>query len=59
MSILNLISFLGIFGLCFIAWLFSENRRLRYFPWRVMVTGILLQLALGAAVFCFRQHEMR
>ncbi len=53
MSILNLISFLGIFGLCFIAWLFSENRRLRYFPWRVMVTGILLQLALGAAVFLF------
>ena len=53
MSILNLISFLGIFGLCFIAWLFSENRRLRYFPWRIMVTGILLQLALGAAVFLF------
>ncbi|PZV17557.1 MAG: nucleoside:proton symporter [Leptolyngbya sp.] len=53
MSILNLISFLGIFGLCFIAWLFSENRRLRYFPWRVMITGILLQLALGAAVFLF------
>jgi concentrative nucleoside transporter, CNT family len=53
MSILNLISFLGIFGLCFIAWLFSENRRLRYFPWRVMIMGILLQLALGAAVFLF------
>jgi CNT family concentrative nucleoside transporter len=53
MSILNLISFLGIFGLCFIAWLFSENRRPRYFPTRVVVTGILLQLALGAAVFWF------
>lgn len=51
MTILNLISFLGIFGLCFIAWLFSENRRMRYFPWRVMITGILLQLILGACVF--------
>jgi len=51
MTILNLISFLGIFGLCFVAWLFSENRRMRYFPWRVMITGILLQLVLGACVF--------
>lgn len=51
MTILNLISFLGIFGLCFIAWVFSENRSMRYFPWRVMITGILLQLALGACVF--------
>lgn len=51
MTILNLISFLGIFGLCFIAWLFSENRRRRYFPWRVVITGILLQLFLGACVF--------
>jgi CNT family concentrative nucleoside transporter len=51
MTILNLISFLGIFGLCFIAWVFSENRRMRYFPWRVMITGILLQLVLGACVF--------
>lgn len=49
--ILNLISFLGIFGLCFIAWVFSENRRMRYFPWRVVITGILLQLVLGACVF--------
>ncbi|MBF2028558.1 MAG: nucleoside:proton symporter [Oscillatoriales cyanobacterium C42_A2020_001] len=51
MTILNLISFLGIFGLCFIAWVFSENRRMRYFPWRVVITGILLQLVLGACVF--------
>lgn len=51
MTILNLISLLGIFGLCFIAWIFSENRSLRYFPWRVMIVGILLQLILGACVF--------
>ncbi|MBD2089357.1 nucleoside:proton symporter [Microcoleus sp. FACHB-1515] len=48
---LNAISFLGIFGLCAIAWLFSENRSFKYFPWRVVIMGILLQLALGALVF--------
>jgi concentrative nucleoside transporter, CNT family len=48
---LNLISFLGIFGLCAIAWLFSENRSFKYFPWRVVIMGILLQLVLGALVF--------
>ena len=51
MPTLNLISFFGIFGLCFIAWVFSENRRMRYFPWRVMFAGIALQLILGACVF--------
>ncbi len=50
-SILNLISVLGIFGLCAIAWLFSENRSLKYFPWRVMIGGILVQLVIGALVF--------
>lgn len=53
MSILNLISLLGIFGLCFVAWLFSENRSLRVFPWRLMIMGILLQLVFGAAIFLF------
>jgi CNT family concentrative nucleoside transporter len=53
MPILNLISFIGIFGLCAIAWLFSENRNLRYFPWRVAGIGILLQLILGFFVFLF------
>ena len=50
MSLLNLVSLLGIFGLCAIAWLFSENRSFKYFPWRVMMMGILLQLILGAFV---------
>ncbi|MGI0488661.1 NupC/NupG family nucleoside CNT transporter [Pantanalinema rosaneae CENA516] len=53
MSVLNAISFFGIFGLCLIAWAFSENRRPRYFPWRVVIMGILLQLVLGALVFLF------
>lgn len=49
MSYLNLVSFLGIFGLCGVAWLFSENRK--RIPWRVLVWGIGLQLLLGLFVF--------
>ncbi len=48
---LNLLSLLGIFGLCLIAWLFSENRRV--VPWRVIIGGIVLQLVLGFLVFQF------
>jgi CNT family concentrative nucleoside transporter len=51
MSFLNIISFLGIFFLCAIAWLFSENRNPKYFPWRVVIVGIVLQLILGALIF--------
>ncbi|MBW4522037.1 MAG: nucleoside:proton symporter [Scytolyngbya sp. HA4215-MV1] len=46
---LNGLSFLGIFGLCAIAWLGSENRRI--IPWKVIFWGIGLQLVLGALVF--------
>lgn len=46
---LNVISFLGIFGLCFIAWLGSENRST--IPWKVMFWGIGLLLVVGALVF--------
>ncbi|WP_293338629.1 nucleoside transporter C-terminal domain-containing protein [Microcoleus sp. CAWBG58] len=53
MSIYNFISFLGIFGLCGIAWIFSENRQVRYIPWRVIIWGIGLQLVLGFLVFLF------
>ncbi|MFE1743875.1 nucleoside transporter C-terminal domain-containing protein [Coleofasciculus sp. H7-2] len=48
---LNLISFLGIFGLCAIAWLFSEHKRI--IPWRVIIWGIGLQLVLAFLVFKF------
>ncbi|NJO42544.1 MAG: nucleoside:proton symporter [Cyanobacteria bacterium CRU_2_1] len=51
MIFLNIISLVGIFGLCAITWIFSENRNPKYFPWRVVVMGILLQLGLGALVF--------
>ncbi len=46
---LNLLSFIGIFALCGIAWLTSENRRL--IPWRTIAWGIGLQLILGLFVF--------
>lgn len=48
---LNVISFFGIFGLCAIAWLFSEKKRI--IPWRVIIWGIGLQLLLAFFVFQF------
>jgi CNT family concentrative nucleoside transporter len=51
MTYLNALSLAGIFGLCLVAWIFSENRSPRVFPWRVVIAGILLQLVLGACVF--------
>lgn len=47
----NLVSFLGLFGLCFVAWLFSEDRKV--IAWRVIGIGIALQLILGFFVFQF------
>ena len=49
--LLNLISLLGIVGLCVIAWLGSENKRV--IPWNVLVWGIGLQLFVGLIVFVF------
>ena len=46
---LNLLSFLGIFGLCAIAWLFSEDRG--RVPWKLIGWGIGLQLVIGLLVF--------
>jgi CNT family concentrative nucleoside transporter len=51
MTWLNLLSFVGIFALCGIAWLGSENRRV--IPWKVVIWGIALQLGLGLLVFSF------
>jgi concentrative nucleoside transporter, CNT family len=55
MGFLNMISLIGIFGLCAIAWLFSENRDPKYFPWRVVTVGLLLQFATGFVVFVLPQ----
>ncbi|MEA5538402.1 nucleoside transporter C-terminal domain-containing protein [Limnoraphis robusta Tam1] len=49
--LLNLISLLGIVGLCTIAWLGSENRRV--ISWNVIIWGIGLQLLVGLVVFVF------
>jgi CNT family concentrative nucleoside transporter len=49
MTYLNFVSFFGIFGLCFVAWIFSEDRRV--IPWRVIIWGIGLQLVLGFFIF--------
>lgn len=51
MTVYNLISFLGIFVLLGIAWLFSENRRVVNV--RVIFWGTALQLAFGLLVFVF------
>ncbi len=51
MTWLNLLSFVGIFALCGIAWLGSENRRI--IPWKVIIWGLGLQLVLGLLVFSF------
>ncbi len=51
MTWLNLLSFVGIFAFCGIAWLGSENRRI--IPWKVIIWGIGLQLVLGLLVFAF------
>ena len=49
MYIYNFVSFGGIFGLMFVAWLCSANRRL--LNWRVISWGTVLQLIFAALVF--------
>lgn len=49
MLVYNFISFAGIIGLMFVAWLFSANRRL--LNWRVIFWGTVLQLIFAALVF--------
>jgi concentrative nucleoside transporter, CNT family len=51
MSWLNVLSFAGIFILCGVAWVGSENRKV--IPWKVILWGITLQLILGLLVFRF------
>jgi CNT family concentrative nucleoside transporter len=52
MSILNLISALGIVALCYIVWLGAEDRR--NIPWHTIFWGIVLQLIVSAIVFVCR-----
>lgn len=53
MSIYNLVSFVGIFILLGLAWLFSSNRR--NVNYRVILWAILLQFLFGAFVFLVPQ----
>ncbi len=46
---LNLLSLIGVAGLCFIAWLGSEDRR--QVPWRLIFWGVGIQLVLGLLIF--------
>ena len=49
MSIYNLVSFLGIFVLAFVAWLLSSDRKV--VNWRVVIWGIGLQLVFAFFIF--------
>ena len=46
---LNILSLVGIGGLCFIAWLGSEDRRI--ISWKLVAWGVGLQLCIGALIF--------
>lgn len=46
---LNLLSLVGIAGLCFIAWLGSEDKG--RVPWRLIFWGVGMQLVLGLLIF--------
>ncbi|MFO8038336.1 MAG: nucleoside transporter C-terminal domain-containing protein [Sodalinema sp.] len=46
---LNLLSAIGLAGLCFVAWLGSEDRRI--VSWNTIAWGIGLQLVVGGIVF--------
>lgn len=42
------VSFLGLFVMIALAWAMSENRR--YFPWKLVIWGLVLQLGFGLVV---------
>lgn len=44
----RIISFVGLFIMLFICWLFSKHKRV--FPWRVVIVGIALQFLIGLFV---------
>lgn len=52
----QLTSLVGLFSMVAIAWLMSENRR--HVPWRVVIWGMLLQLAFGLVVLSPYAQEL-
>ena len=44
----RVISFFGLFVMIFLAWLMSSHKR--KFPWRIVITGLALQLILAVIV---------
>ena len=48
---LNIISLVGMYVLCIVAWLTSENRKL--IPWNVIKWGIGIQFVMGFLIFVF------
>ncbi len=48
---LNIISLVGMYMLCIVAWLTSENRKL--IPWNVIKWGIGIQFVMGFLIFVF------
>ena len=48
---LNIISLVGMYMLCIVAWLSSENRKL--IPWNTIKWGIGIQFVMGFLIFVF------
>ncbi|MCD8486058.1 NupC/NupG family nucleoside CNT transporter [Desertifilum tharense IPPAS B-1220] len=53
---LNIVSLLGMIGLCIVAWLGSENKRI--IPWKVIIFGISIQLLIGLLVFVLPTRDL-
>ncbi len=48
---LNILSLIGVYSLCFVAWLSSENRKI--VPWKLITWGIGIQFVMGYLIFIF------
>ncbi len=48
---LNIISLIGVYCLCFVAWLTSENKKL--VPWKIITWGLGIQFVMGFLIFVF------
>jgi len=52
----RIISFFGLIVMMFLAWLMSSNKR--YMNWRLIITGVLLQIVFGVLVLWTVPGEM-